>query len=271
MKYAVAIAPENALPSAFVVLRGFAEGIPLAARLGYEGVELALRNANDIHPAQLTDLLGEHEMKVSAISTGQVFAETGYSLTDPDPDKRKRLFTVFGELIDLASVFGKKVNIGRVRGMLDEKDPGGSLDLFSSAIGELCGYAATRGVDILLEPVNRYELNFINSLEQGARLLESLHIPNLYLMPDLFHMNMEDASIEDAITGNMERIAYVHFADSNRLAPGWGHLDFEAMISLLSALKFEGWIAIEILPEPSPEEAAAQAIRHMKSITKKLM
>jgi 5-keto-L-gluconate epimerase len=266
MRYAVAIAPENALPSAFVVLRGFREGIPFASRLGYQGIELALRSADDVYVTELGDLLEKHQLEVSAISTGQVFAENGYSFTDRDPDHRARLLDIFYKLIDLAELFGKKVNIGRVRGNLDEHDREGSKWQFMEAISMVCAYAFLKGVDILLEPVNRYELNFINSLEQGNDLLTQLSFHNLYLMPDLFHMNIEDANPQEALKKYIRHIKYLHFADSNRLAPGWGHLDFDSYISLLTEVEYQGWITIEILPEPDPEKAARQAIGHLKSI-----
>lgn len=270
MKYAVAIAPENALASAFVVFRGFRQNIPLAAELGYKGVELALRSAEDINPGELDALLAENGMEVCGISTGQVFAEYGFSLTDTDPVQTERLMQIFFGLIDLASIYGRKINLGRVRGNLDGEDQEKSWKAFSDSMKKVCSYAATRGVDLLLEPVNRYELNFINNLEDGYKLLNRLEIPNLWLMADVFHMNIEDASITGELAKYYEWVKYLHFADSNRLAPGWGHTDFESIISLLYDMNFDGWISFEMLPEPHPLDAARQAIRYLESITKKI-
>jgi sugar phosphate isomerase/epimerase len=268
MKYAVAIAPENALPSAFVVFRGFRQNIPLAAELGYKGVELALRSTEDINPDELDKLLVENGMEVCGISTGQVYAEYGLSLTDTDAERTDKLIQIFFGLIDLASSYGKKINLGRVRGNLDAKDRDRSLKAFAESIQKICGYAASRGVDLLLEPVNRYELNFINNLEDGHSLLTSLEIPNLGLMADVFHMNIEDASITGELEKYFEWVKYLHFADSNRLAPGWGHTDFKSIIGLLEEKKYTGWISFEMLPEPNPMNAARQAIQYLESITK---
>ncbi len=269
MNYAVAIAPENALPSAFVVFRGFRQNIPLAAELGYKGVELALRSANDIDPGELDALLADNGMEVCGISTGQVYAEYGFSLTDPNPLRTEKLMQIFYGLIDLASSYGQKINLGRVRGYLDENDRKESLRVFSESLQKVCAYAASRGVDLLLEPVNRYELNFINNLEDGHSLLKSLKIPNLWLMADVFHMNIEDASITGELAKYYEWVKYLHFADSNRLAPGWGHTDFESIISLLDEKDYDGWVSFEMLPEPNPMDAARQAILYLESITKK--
>jgi sugar phosphate isomerase/epimerase len=114
-------------------------------------------------------------------------------------------------------------------------------------------------VSVIIEPVNRYEINFVNSLDQGAALLRKVGRPNLGLMPDVFHMNIEDAHIGESLARNGKFIRYVHLADSNRLAPGQGHLDFGDVFDGLRSARFDGWAAIEILPQPDPDTAARQA------------
>lgn len=265
-KIAVAIAHKEALPDAFVVFRGFEENIPLAADLGYNGVELALRRADEINAKKIGKLLAKANMEVSAISTGQIYAENGLNLMDTDKSRRETLFKVFFELIDLANDFGKKVNIGRVRGSLTKGDEKNCRELFDEGIEKVCGYALTRNVDILLEPVNRYEINFINNLSEAGDLIERLQIPNLYMMPDIFHMNIEDSIIENELLKYKERIKYVHFADSNRLAPGWGHINFKSVLNTLEIMQYDGWHSIEILPKPSPFEAANYAINYLKNL-----
>ena len=82
---------------------------------------------------------------------------------------------------------------------------------------------------------------------------------NIGLMPDVFHMNIEDDKIGDSLIRNASLIRYIHFADSNRLAPGQGHLDFDDVFNGLKAARFNGWASIEILPRPDPDTAAKQA------------
>jgi sugar phosphate isomerase/epimerase len=83
------------------------------------------------------------------------------------------------------------------------------------------------------------------------------------LMPDLFHMNIEDASFRESFEAAREFITYVHVADSNRLAPGWGHLPFDEIFSILSDIGYQGYLTVEILPRPDPDSAARQAIRFL--------
>ncbi len=259
MKLSLAIAGKNALPSAFVVFRGFDESIPRAAQLGYHGVELALKNAAEIEPARLDTLLRENALEVSCISTGQVYAETGYMFTDPDADRRSTLRRLFIDFIDLAASYGRLVNIGRVRGRIGDDGKEAAERRFLEMVGDLCEYAAKKDVTLILEPVNRYEINFINSVEEGAELLARAKIPNLKLMPDVFHMNIEDVTIGGELAKHIADVAYIHFADSNRRAPGWGHTDFAEIFRSLAGAGYEGWCSVEIFPIPDPDAAARQA------------
>ena len=268
LKLSIAIAEYNALPSAFVVFRGFEKFIPVAASLGYEGVELALKSVSEINTDKLDRWLNDAGITVSCISTGQVFADTGFMFTDANKNRRKELIFIFKQMIDLASIFGQFVNIGRVRGSLPENDHGESQKRFIGMATELCIYAKQRGVTLILEPVNRYEINFVNTLEQGVALLELVNESNFKLMPDVFHMNIEDPSIDGELKKHINHLAYIHLADSNRLAPGQGHINFESIFAGLREVNYSGWCSLEILPLPEPIIAAKQAIVFLEPFIK---
>ena len=264
LKLSIAIAGEDALPSAFVVFRGFEKHIPLAAEYGYDGVELAMKNASEISINKLDHLLKESGLSVSCISTGQVFAETGYMFTDSDKNRRNILSNIFKDFIDLASNYGKLVNIGRVRGVIGGTDKENYEDRFIDLARELCEYARPKDVTLILEPVNRYEINFINNLEEGVTLLRKVNMPNIKLMPDVFHMNIEDVTIGGELSKYINYISYIHLADSNRLAPGWGHTYFTDIFNILNLTRYSGWLSVEIIPKPDPYSAARQAVDYLK-------
>ena len=265
MKIAVAIATEDALPTAFVVFRGIEESIRKAARLGYDGIELALMDKDQVNVERVARLIQGHGLAIPVVSTGQVFAGHKLWFTDPDAARRRRAVEIFKGLVDVAAEFRAMVNMGRVRGFIAEGETTEIAESrFAEAVREIAAYARPKGVDLILEPVNRYEINFINSVDEGAALVERLGIPGLKLMPDVFHMNIEDASIEGNLQKYIAHIAYVHFADSNRLAPGWGHLDFGSIVGALSGVGFAGWTSVEILPKPDPDSAARQAIQYLR-------
>lgn len=265
MKLGLAIASEKALPSAFVVFRDKLErSIQKVARLGYEGVELALLDSSQVNLPEIKKWLKEYHLELPTISTGQVFADARLWLTHPEESIRKKAIERLKSLITLASEFGAMLNIGRVRGPLDEKDPEASKKRFIGGIRECGDFGKSLGVKIILEPVNRYEINFINSVPEGLEMLKKIDHDNIYLMPDLFHMNIEDASIEANLKMTKHHLAYLHFADSNRLAPGDGHLDFPKIIHTLKDIGYTGFITLEILPHPDPDTAASRGIKYLR-------
>lgn len=259
LSIAIAIADTHALPSAFVVYRGFQACIPKAPQLGFNGVELALKRADEINAGQLQTLLAQNQMEVSCISTGQVYADQGLMFTEANAAKRAQVKLVFKELIDLAADFGQLVNIGRVRGRIGERPRNEAEQLFIDLAQELCDYAHPKGVTLILEPVNRYEIDFINSVEEGVDLMKKVNRPNMMLMPDIFHMNIEDRTIGPELAKHIDFVKYIHFADSNRLAPGQGHLDFRQLLNHLFHARYDGWVSVEILPVPDPDTAARQS------------
>jgi sugar phosphate isomerase/epimerase len=270
MKIAVAVATEDALPTAFVVFRGIEESIRKAARMGYDGIELALMDKEQVRLERVQRLIRENGLEIPVVSTGQVFAGHKLWFTDPDAARRRRAVEIFKGLVDVAAEFRALVNMGRVRGFVAEGETAEIAEgRFGEVVREIAAYAQPKGVDLILEPVNRYEINFINSVDEGAALVERLGIPGLKLMPDIFHMNIEDASIEGNLRKYIAHIAYVHFADSNRLAPGWGHLDFGAIVGALKEVGYAGWTSVEILPKPDPDSAARQAIQYLRKFIPK--
>jgi sugar phosphate isomerase/epimerase len=259
MKLSVAVAPDNAPDNAFVVFRGLESSVRKAAELGYQGIELALSSASDIRVTDLSRQLAEYNMEISAISTGLVYADAGISLLGTP----ERAIPCFIELVDVAADFGKKVNIGRARGFKMGLTMETAADKLRKILKPIAEHAAKKGVVLLLEPVNRYEIDWINSVSEGAGILERLDLPGMGLMPDLFHMNIEDISITGSLSDYKRYIKYIHLADSNRRAPGWGHLDFGKIFSVLRESGYHDWVSVEILPFPSPAEAAKQAAEYL--------
>jgi sugar phosphate isomerase/epimerase len=268
MKLALAIAPENALSSAFVVFRDRLEvSIAKAAQLGYDGVELALLEAGQVVPERIARALAAHDLALPVISTGQVFSEGRVWFTHPEAGVRQEAVRRIKELIALASQFGAKVNVGRVRGYIHKGERQEVAEgRFLACLAECADFAADRGVEMILEPVNRYEINYINSVPEALDALDKLDRPNVKVMPDVFHMNIEDVSITGSLIQAGKRLGYVHFADSNRWSPGKGHLDFAEIIDALDDIDYDAYIGVEILPEPDPDTAAQAAIAYLKPL-----
>ena len=221
------------MPNAFVVFRGVKESIIKAHELGYDGVELALKRPDEVSKDELNQWLRENSLEVSAISVDRSLRQ-GIS-TSPMRTRRNRaeLYKSFCGFIDLASDFGGLVNIGRTRGPIDGRDPAFAEELFLDMAYKVADHAEKRGVELILEPVNRYEIDFINNLDECSALLKKIDRKNFVMMPDVFHMNIEDDHIGDSFIRNKEYVRYVHFADTNRHAPGDGHMDWDEIFSSL--------------------------------------
>jgi sugar phosphate isomerase/epimerase len=255
MKLSVAVAPDNAPDNAFVVFRGLESSIQKASEFGYHGIELAVSCAADAGTANLGKWLAKYDMEISAISTGLVYAGKGISLLET-PSAAVPLFL---ELIDVAADFGGQVNIGRSRGFRKKLSIDEAADKLKRILLPIAEHASRKGVKLLLEPVNRYEIDWINSVEEGAYVLDRINMECIGLMPDVFHMNIEDQSIGASFIKHKKYIKYIHLADSNRRAPGWGHLDFNEVFSSLRNIGYDEWVSVEILPVPDPDKAAEQA------------
>ncbi len=268
MKLSIAIAAEKAPSSAFVVWRGFEASFQKAKDFGYHGVELALRSAKEFSEENLAVLLKAAGLSVSCISTGQFFAAEGLCFTHPDSAIRKRTVEAFRQLLPIAADWGGMVNIGRVRGSIP---PGQSRErvenLFMDGLCALLPEAERLGVTLVIEPVNRYEINYINTVDEAVALAQKLDSPCIGVMPDLFHMNIEDDDICRALSRNSEYVRYVHLADTNRHSPGCGHMNFENVLQTLAEMKYQGWCSVEILPLPDPDTAAKRAADYLLGLS----
>lgn len=267
MKIGLAVAAADALPSAFVVFRDdLVRCVDRCAALGYDGVELALLRAEQVNVPQLQKRLAATGLEVPCISSGQVFAADGLYFTHPDKARRDAAVERVIGMIRLAAEFRAKVNTGRVRGLIHD---GETLETASAryleCLNRCADIAEPMGVELIIEPVNRYEVNFVNNCDEGLDLVKRTGRKCVKLMPDLFHMNIEDASFRQSLEAARDYVTYVHVADSNRLAPGWGHMPFDEIFGILADIGYNGWITAEILPKPDPDAAAAQAIRCLRA------
>lgn len=271
MKLCVVVAGPDVSHKAMSFLTGsFEERLDKAVALGYDGIELMVRDPNDLDIPALCRAFSSRDLEAPQIVTGEVFGADGLCLVSPDPNIRRRAEERTRAIIDLAAELGAMVNIGRLRGRLDWME-GVVPDPWAYAVERLsavANYAAERGVRMALEPVNRYEVDFINSAQDGLRFVRDAGCPNLGLMLDLFHMNIEDVSIEGSLREAYEAgvLWHVHVADSNRWSPGCGHLDIKSIVGTLKELGYQGYLSAEHLPLPDPDEAARRTIEYLRPL-----
>jgi len=237
------------------------------ASLGYDGVELAIRDPKLIDLEVLDRLVRRHGLSMPAIGTGQAWGEEGLSFTDPAPEIRHAAIERIKSHIPVASHFGAVIIIGLVRGIVKPgMDHAQAMDWLVEALRECSAAARPHGIRLALEPINRYETTLINNAAEGLDLIERVGADNFGLLLDTFHMNIEEADIEASIHACDERIFHFHVADSNRWYPGAGHLDFRSILKALFDTSYQGWVSGEFLPKPDVKTAAQEGIAYLRQI-----
>ena len=242
----------------------FEEKARKAADLGYDGIELMLRDPAGLNWAAVKATVDAAGLEVPQLVTGELFGTDGLCLITADDDLYHRAEDRLRSVIDLAAYMNAMVNIGRVRGRLEWL---GKVDNARNvAVDRLHGvaaYAATKNVRITLEPINRYETDFILSAADGMRLVHDLQQHNFGLMLDVFHMNIEDTSIEEGLRLAGDKLWHVHVADSQRHYPGSGHLNFDSIFATLRDMNYQGYVSAELFPLPDPDTAARKTIEFL--------
>jgi sugar phosphate isomerase/epimerase len=93
----------------------------------------------------------------------------------------------------------------------------------------------------------------INTLSDAVSLLEEGQFSNVQVIADLYHMNIEEARIEDSLRKAGRHLGHVHLADSHRYQPGDGHLDFVSAFQVLREMEYAGDLVFECRVLGTPE------------------
>lgn len=250
-------------------LRGdWGEGIRTLGELGFDGVEFAVRDPALVDPAAVAEVARRTGVEVAAIGTGQAFLQEGLSLTSDDPTIRRKAVERVEQQVAFAAVFGAPVILGLICGRVVGTRSATDTRLVD-ALEQLLPHADRYRVRLLLEPVNRYETDYLTTIDQVLAVIDRVHSSALGVVADTFHMNIEEVSIESALARAAPYLGHVHVADSNRQAPGNGHLDFSRILAVLTEIGYQGYLSAEILPLPDPASAAAQSLQYLRSLLAK--
>ena len=216
---------------------------------------------------------------VPGIGTGQLYIDEGLSFADEDTRIRSKAVEKFKDLINLAEIFNSRIIIGFIAGKIENHDRL-SLNRKKEALKRICGciqdclsYGA-KSAKVLIEPLHRFDTNIFNTIQDVISFIDlnfqDEEKARVGVLADMWHMNIEEANITQAVSDNYDRIKHVHFADSNRRAPGMGHFNFQEVISVLVKKKYEGFISFEMLPFPDPISAAQSALEYSKALEHRL-
>jgi len=234
------------------------------AKHRFAGIEPLIAGPYALPVATILELLGESGLALTGLRTGAIAAVHGVTLGHPDPNLRSQAVARLNEVIRYGAQFGRpRLLVGLLQGPLE---PGQTVEETSQRVIHslrLCAdEAATCGMEIDLEPVNRYELEYHNRAHQIIEVIRRIDRPNVGILLDTFHMNIEEASISAAVVGAAPFLGHLHIADSNRLAPGRGHFDFSEFFAVLEAVGYQGEVTVES-PMPDQYEAISISARSL--------
>lgn len=265
MKTAVTLCrvPESAA-GPFVFHDPLPEGFAKAAAHGFDAVELFLEGPDAVSVEEIQSLQQQHGLAIAAIGTGSGMVKHGLSLTDPLPEKRKAALDFLLRMIGFGGRLGAPAILGSMQGKSSAEVPRQkALDLLAGSLFAAGQAAGACGVPFIYEPLNRYETNLLNHLAAAARFLDEREIPNVVLLADLFHMNIEERDMAAALRESAPRLGHVHWADSNRQAMGFGHTDPAPIMAALRQISYSGYVSAEIFPLPDADTAARQTLQSL--------
>ena len=265
-KYGISIATEPLPPSAPVVYRDDIHTILHKTKeIGYDAIELQLRDPDKVNAADIQRGCRDTGMEICAIATGLEYSLNGLSMIDDDEAKRAEMRRRLFRDIELAEAFGCPVIIGCVRGNVPAgADKAVYMARFREEMLRVSDYARQRGVTIVLEAINFYVNNYLNSVRETCDFIDSLERDNIQIHIDTHHMAIEEENMLEAVRYAGKRIGYVHFAENNRTYPGACAVDFFNVMKLLKSQNYTGYITLEIAPVPDENICASRGLEYLK-------
>jgi D-psicose/D-tagatose/L-ribulose 3-epimerase len=235
---------------------------PTFKRWGFQSVEIPIEDPSHIDPAHVKRELDRH-----GLVCGTVCACMG-----PDRDLRgtpraqKTGLAYLLKLVDQAVALGAKSVVGPVYSAVGRADAVPAAEYKQQwktvvkHLKTLCKRAQERGVNICLEPLNRFETDFINTVDQALKMVKDVGSPALKVHLDTFHMNIEEKCQGDAIRKTGKLLGHFHACGSDRGTPGNDHINWDCISSALKAVKYNGDVVIESFTPDVKVIAKAAAI-----------
>lgn len=217
------------------------------ARLGYDAMEVE-GEPEKYDPKKVKKAGDDAGLAVSSVCPNFT---PDRDLSHPEADRRETAQRYLRDLADFAAGVGAPLFIvcptayGRVAPVAD---PSEEWRWAVEGVREAGEYAASLGVDLSLECWNRYGTYMLNRLDEGARMWRETGLQNGGVMADTFHMNIEERSVAGAIRETGDLLNHVHLSDSNRLAPGLGHVDFAEVLRALGGIGYQEYLSFELIP-----------------------
>jgi D-psicose/D-tagatose/L-ribulose 3-epimerase len=239
-----------------------AELLPRIAGFEFDAVELPIEQPGDWDPGRIRELLAQLGLSAAAVCA---VTPPGRELVNAPPTVVEATVAYLTACVDAAVAVGAPsvggpvyASVGRTWRMT-EADRSACYTDFRRALAPVADHAAAHGVSIGVEALNRYETSVVNTIEQALELIDGLP-PNVGLMIDTYHLNIEEADPYAALAVAGPHIKHVQVSGTNRGAPGADHLDWPRFLAALAETGYRGAICIESFTPDNATIATAASI-----------
>ena len=227
--------------------------IAAAAEAGLDFVEIPLLRPDEFDAAATRALLERHGVG-AACSLGLPADATFPN----EPEAAERFLT---DAVARVAAVGSPTLTGVLYGTLGTSvgrpPTEADYEVIARSLRRVARHAATLGVSLGLEPVNRYETYLVNTTDQALDLIARIDEPNVFLHLDTYHMNIEERGFREPIERAGDRLRYVHLSESDRGTPGRGNVDWNDVFEGLAAIGYRGALVMESFVALNPDIARA--------------
>ncbi len=228
---------------------------------GYDGVEIPMFGGDEAHYRALGRRISDLGLEATGIG---VMPGGGKNAISPFAAEREAGLDHLKWLIDCTAALGGKLVAGPFHQPLGEfsgQPPSkAELQRLADVHKRAALYAASAGIDMAVEPLNRFECYILNTAAAAADLVAEVGESNYGYLYDTFHFNIEENSLAGVIEQTAAAIRHVHISENTRGVPGAGHIDFAAVFRALRKVGYDGWMTVEAFGSALPDLAAATKI-----------
>jgi D-psicose/D-tagatose/L-ribulose 3-epimerase len=237
---------------------------PKIAKMGFDVVEIAVEDPSVIDINAVKNALQQYNLTVAICGA---FGPTR-DLTNEDPAIHRNCFSYIESCLDICVAldtpfFGGPMYaaVGKAR-MIPADKRKAEWDLAVKNLRIVCEMASARGLQIALEPLNRFESDLINTADDVSKLVTDIDHPAARIMLDGFHMNIEERNIEKAIATAGNKLIHIQVSENYRGTPGTGQTQWDAYRRGLESINYSGIVTIESFTPENKELAGAVCFWH---------
>ena len=229
----------------------FVEQLKTLAKHQFMGIEYRVYDFEKEPAARVKALAADFNLKVTRISTGSMAIKEKLSLAGSG-DVGEKTIARIRDFTDYAVEFGVGLILGFIKGPA-EQDREKAKQQFVENLSAAAGYAMQKNTPLIIEATNHYETSVAITLAEAVDLVKAISSsvslkepsPLLQILPDTYHMNIEEVNTAAELCRYTGYFDAVHFSDNNRYMPGYGAIDFKNIVTSLAAANFSGYIGLE--------------------------